>query len=128
MSCSQASHFFPTNSRSIVNTRISSGASRARTFFIIRWPLCELPRLVVFWQDLPANGQAHAIENDSDHEDVDVSPSELPIGAIHRKNPYGVHSAYMVYEEYVSGHLADRGWNALQDQSAVGPRSVKQPI
>lgn len=38
-------------------------------------------------QNLPADGKSHAVENDGDHQDVDVGSAELPIGAVHRQDP-----------------------------------------
>lgn len=43
--------------------------------------------LGAFGQNPPCDGQAHAVENDADHQDVDVGSAELPVGAIHGKNP-----------------------------------------
>ncbi|MBU6326809.1 MAG: hypothetical protein KGQ89_04195 [Verrucomicrobia bacterium] len=41
------------------------------------------------------------------------------------ENPYGVQSAYMLYEEYLAGRLADKGWNDLRDRSKMSPHPIK---
>lgn len=39
------------------------------------------------WQHHPGDGKAHSRDHHSDGEDVDMGFTELPVGAIHRKNP-----------------------------------------
>jgi hypothetical protein len=41
------------------------------------------------------------------------------------EDPHEVHSAYMVYEAYFTGRLADKAWNVLRDRSKIGPQSEK---
>lgn len=41
------------------------------------------------------------------------------------ENPYGVQSAYLAYEQYLAGRLADKGWNDLRDRRRVSPQPVK---
>ncbi len=43
--------------------------------------------LSAFGKNPPSNGQAHAVEDDADHQDVDVVFSKLPVGAVHRQDP-----------------------------------------
>lgn len=41
------------------------------------------------------------------------------------ESPYGVGAAYLVYEQYINGSLADKGWQDLRDRSRVGPLPTK---
>lgn len=41
------------------------------------------------------------------------------------ENPYGVQAAYMLYEQYLAGRLADKGWNDLRDRSKMSPQTIK---
>lgn len=38
-------------------------------------------------QNAPGDGQSDSIENGADHQDVDVGPAELPVGAVHGQHP-----------------------------------------
>lgn len=79
----------------------------------------RIAALGAFGQNPPCDGQAHAAQNDADHEDVDVGSAELPVGAVHGKNP-------------AIGGFRGHGQNYRSDPSrwkrACGEEALETPV